>query len=374
MPYVGDLNYFGFADFRTHSSYGSALFAAGSEGWGVVSPDSVTLKYQSWTNNQIIISGFSGTYGQDNATVENGDPILITLWSTGASSYTGPQTMWGGFVSTTANTTLYAVTFTESGLPTGTSWSVTFNGQTESSTGSSITFSGIPPGNYTYTVTPPQGFVASPSSGSLSVSTSNVIEPITFLSPSVQVVNPATYTSQPFWNNEFTLVITLANTGSEPISNLPGLTGSPTFPTTDATGSTPTFTCSPPVGPQSIMPGAQAEIRYNCIAQWNIMAPPSLLSAAIGAYESLAIKALTNTKLINVATKLIKNPQLLSIFQTEAQLGNVAGKTINGLQDTQAAFSVIQMVEGNEVTLGVTTSYISCPHIPSKAILVLSEF
>ena len=180
MPYVGDLNYFGFADFRTHSSYGSALFAAGSEGWGVVSPDSVTLKYQSWTNNQIIISGFSGTYGQDNATVENGDPILITLWSTGASSYTGPQTMWGGFVSTTANTTLYAVTFTESGLPTGTSWSVTFNGQTESSTGSSITFSGIPPGTYTYTVIPPSGYFASPSSGSVTVTSSNVTEPISF--------------------------------------------------------------------------------------------------------------------------------------------------------------------------------------------------
>ena len=94
----------------------------------------------------------------------------------------------GVFVFTPSSTTsTYSVTFSESGLPSGTSWSVTFNGQTESSTGSSITFSGIPPGTYTYTVTPPQGFVASPSSGSLSVSTSNVIEPITFLSPTQSV-------------------------------------------------------------------------------------------------------------------------------------------------------------------------------------------
>ena len=74
----------------------------------------------------------------------------------------------------------YLVTFTESGLPTGTSWSVTFNGQTESSTGSFITFSGIPPGTYTYTVTPPSGYFASPSSGSVTVTSSNVTEPISF--------------------------------------------------------------------------------------------------------------------------------------------------------------------------------------------------
>jgi len=190
MPYVGDLNYFSFGDFRTHSSYGSSLFSAGFEGWGVFSPDSVTLNYQSWTNNQIIISGFSGTYGQDNATVENGDPILITLWSTGASSYTGPQTMWGGFVSTTATTTSYTVTFTESGLPSGTSWSITLNGTTESSTSNIITFN-EPNGTYTYSVAAISGYSSSPSSGSLTVNGANVNEAITFTPVSVKTYTVA---------------------------------------------------------------------------------------------------------------------------------------------------------------------------------------
>jgi len=74
----------------------------------------------------------------------------------------------------------YTVTFTESGLPSGTSWSVTFNGLTQSSTGSSITFPSISPGTYNYTVTAPGGYSASPSIGSVTVSTSNVTVAIAF--------------------------------------------------------------------------------------------------------------------------------------------------------------------------------------------------
>jgi hypothetical protein len=69
----------------------------------------------------------------------------------------------------------YTVTFTESGLPSGTEWSVTFNGQTKSSTVSTITFTGIPEGSYAWSVsTPISGgtgvrYVASPSSGTMNV-------------------------------------------------------------------------------------------------------------------------------------------------------------------------------------------------------------
>jgi len=45
----------------------------------------------------------------------------------------------------------YSVTFTESGLPSGTSWSVTLNGNTESSTTNTISFS-EPNGTYSYVV------------------------------------------------------------------------------------------------------------------------------------------------------------------------------------------------------------------------------
>ncbi|MEM0124530.1 MAG: hypothetical protein QXF41_03245, partial [Candidatus Micrarchaeaceae archaeon] len=70
----------------------------------------------------------------------------------------------------------YTVTFSESGLPSGTSWNVTLNNNKKSSTSSSIVFSSISAGTYSYSVgTPIPGgtdtqYVASPSSGSISVS------------------------------------------------------------------------------------------------------------------------------------------------------------------------------------------------------------
>jgi len=101
MPFTGDLNYFGFGDFRTHCGGGSALFGAGNGGWGVVSSNSVTLKYQSWSDSQIVINGFAGSYGQGCATVQNGDPITIGIWNTSDTSQTGRQTAWGGFATET---------------------------------------------------------------------------------------------------------------------------------------------------------------------------------------------------------------------------------------------------------------------------------
>ncbi|MGC8631961.1 MAG: YncE family protein [Thermoprotei archaeon] len=65
--------------------------------------------------------------------------------------------------------TSYAVSFTESGLPSGTSWSVTLNGQTQSSTTFTITFT-VPAGTYQYSVVSVSGYSSSPSSGSVAVS------------------------------------------------------------------------------------------------------------------------------------------------------------------------------------------------------------
>jgi YVTN family beta-propeller protein len=69
------------------------------------------------------------------------------------------------------------VTFTESGLPAGAQWSVTFNGITKSSTSNSITFTGVLPGNYTWNassiiaVGSGTRYVAQASSGTISVPT-----------------------------------------------------------------------------------------------------------------------------------------------------------------------------------------------------------
>jgi len=74
---------------------------------------------------------------------------------------------------------LYNVTFTESGLPSGTQWSVTLNGTTKTSTNQALVFN-EPAGNYSYTVIPPTGYLASPSKGYVTVSTSNVTVAVAF--------------------------------------------------------------------------------------------------------------------------------------------------------------------------------------------------
>jgi hypothetical protein len=98
----------------------------------------------------------------------------------------------------------YTVTFTESGLPSGTSWSVTFNGVPYSSTTNTITITNIAAGNYPWTVsTPISGgtgiqYVASPSSGTMNVP-SQLSQSITYTTQYLLTVKtnglPSPYTS-----------------------------------------------------------------------------------------------------------------------------------------------------------------------------------
>jgi YVTN family beta-propeller protein len=62
----------------------------------------------------------------------------------------------------------YAITFTESGLPSGDSWSVTLSGSTVGGAGTSIGFS-EPNGTYLYVIGTPNGTSPSPRSGSVTV-------------------------------------------------------------------------------------------------------------------------------------------------------------------------------------------------------------
>ncbi len=70
----------------------------------------------------------------------------------------------------------YSVTFTQTGLPLGQSWGVTFNGQPKFSTTTIITFSGIPAGSYAWSVSSPISggpgvqYLKSPSTGTMNVS------------------------------------------------------------------------------------------------------------------------------------------------------------------------------------------------------------
>jgi len=74
----------------------------------------------------------------------------------------------------------YNVAFVESGLPSGTSWSVTFNGSTLSSGTATISFPGVPNGTYSFTVAARTGYTIAPSSGSITVSGADKNQAVVF--------------------------------------------------------------------------------------------------------------------------------------------------------------------------------------------------
>ena len=137
----------------------------------VANSNSNTVSVINGATNNVIANIAVGSEPSGVAFDSSNGYVYVTNYGSGSVSIisTSPQVI-----------NEYTVTFTESGLPSGTSWSVTFNGLTQSSTGSNITFPSISPGTYNYTVTAPSVYFASPSSGSITVTSYNVIEPITF--------------------------------------------------------------------------------------------------------------------------------------------------------------------------------------------------
>lgn len=90
--------------------------------------------------------------------------------------------VFNGQVHVPAQSIKYAVTFTESGLPSGTKWGVTFNGQTQNSTSNSITFNATN-GIYAFSIISPAGYTPDPSSGNVTVNGANVTQPVTTFTP-----------------------------------------------------------------------------------------------------------------------------------------------------------------------------------------------
>jgi uncharacterized repeat protein (TIGR02543 family) len=104
----------------------------------------------------------------------------ITLSSSSSASTTANVSSSGTITANFVSGQTYSVVFTETGLTSGTMWNVTFNSLPESSTSNTITFSGISNGAYSYTVGNVLGYTASPASGSITVSSANVSQTITF--------------------------------------------------------------------------------------------------------------------------------------------------------------------------------------------------
>jgi len=122
------------------------------------------------TTNTVIASIAVGSGPGDVAYDSSNRYIYVTNWNSGTVSIisTSPQVI-----------KKYSVTFTESGLPTGTSWSVTFNGKTETSTTNIISFT-EPNGTYSFSIASINGYSVSPSSGRITVNGANVNQAITF--------------------------------------------------------------------------------------------------------------------------------------------------------------------------------------------------
>ncbi|HTT16854.1 MAG TPA: hypothetical protein VMH49_05815, partial [Thermoplasmata archaeon] len=76
----------------------------------------------------------------------------------------------------------FPVDFTESGLPSGVAWSVTFNGQTLSTHGPTI-YANATNASYPFTVTPPTGYNAKPLSGTVNVNGAAVTQKVQFALP-----------------------------------------------------------------------------------------------------------------------------------------------------------------------------------------------
>ncbi len=133
----------------THTSTGSTI--------------SFTEVNETYSYTVGVVAGYTATPPSGSVTV-NGAPKTVSIT----------------FVKANTEAT-YSVTFTETGLPAGTSWSVTLNGSTKSSTTATITFQ-EPNGSYAFTVGSVSGYTASPSSSSVKVTGAAVSQSITFTS------------------------------------------------------------------------------------------------------------------------------------------------------------------------------------------------
>jgi hypothetical protein len=68
----------------------SILFAdpAGTPWYGGYPGDAVTLSVSSWTDSQIVITGFSGAYGTSAGCIRPGDQLYVKVWN--AQTGSGP--------------------------------------------------------------------------------------------------------------------------------------------------------------------------------------------------------------------------------------------------------------------------------------------
>ncbi len=112
----------------------------------------------------------AGSYGY----VVGGVPGFAPSPATGALDVTGAE-----YVNISWSVRLYSVVVSETGLPSGTSWTVVVDDVSHDVTTGQLTLQ-LGNGSHTFRVTPPNGFAASPATGSISVAGGSTQEKITF--------------------------------------------------------------------------------------------------------------------------------------------------------------------------------------------------
>lgn len=176
------------------------------------------------------LSGGNVTSAPSEWLVEYGSACGATTGYQGATFAAGIEGVTGavltnGTSSGTCYPSDYPLTFTESGLPSGTAWTVGLdNGQVNTSTSSSVGFS-VSNGTYTYTVALPAGYAPTPSSGSATIAGSGASVPISFHTASTYQVTfqesglPTGMAWSVTWDSNLTF---LSNTSSLSIETLNG--------------------------------------------------------------------------------------------------------------------------------------------------------
>ncbi len=112
------------------------------------------------------VAGYTASPARGSLTVA-GKAQELEIAFTGVATGAGP------------GPTAFGVTFSESGLPASTSWSVTFNGSTTTAMSSSISFRALN-GSYAYSIGAVAGFTPKPPSGTATVDGANLSLPIEF--------------------------------------------------------------------------------------------------------------------------------------------------------------------------------------------------
>ncbi|HLO32762.1 MAG TPA: PxKF domain-containing protein [Anaerolineales bacterium] len=196
----------------------------------------------TWSRNADVVAAADGTL-TDTFQLPNWFVATYSVTATGATSGTATTTFTDG-----------SLQFVETGLPLGTSWSITWNGNTLSSTTNTVTFGGQAAGPFSYTVGSVTGYAASPASGSASrPQNGNTQVDITFTvsDNTAPVITPnvvGTLGSNGWYTSDVT-VSWLVNDDQSAISSTSGC--DPTTISSDTAGATVTCTATSAGGTSS---------------------------------------------------------------------------------------------------------------------------